>query len=72
MELCRLFVRDENNEASENLPLRGLDPAAKYEVTDLDSKNPTTISGNELMQRGLHVEIKEERGAAILIYKRIN
>jgi hypothetical protein len=66
------FRRDKNREPSKNLPLRGLDPAARYEVTDLDAQKPTMISGKELMQQGLPVEIKAERGAAIIIYNRIN
>jgi alpha-galactosidase len=70
--MVQAFRRDKNNEPSKNLPLRGLDPAARYEVTDLDAQKPTTVSGTELMQQGLHVEIKAERGAAIIIYKKIN
>ncbi|HWO29359.1 MAG TPA: alpha-galactosidase, partial [Candidatus Acidoferrum sp.] len=68
--MVQAFRRDKNGEPSKNLPLRGLDPAAKYEVTDLDAQKPSTISGRELMQQGLHVEIKTERGAAIIIYKK--
>ena len=65
------FRREENTEATENLRLRGLDPAAKYEVSDLDAKTPSVVSGRDLMKRGLHVEIKEKRGAAILLYKKV-
>ena len=49
----------------------GLIPQLEYEVTDLDAQKPSTISGKELMQQGLHVEIKDARGAAIIIYKKI-
>jgi alpha-galactosidase len=70
--MVQAFRRDKNGEPSKNLPLRGLDPAARYEVTDLDAQKPITVSGKELMQQGLHVEINTERGAAIIIYKRIN
>jgi hypothetical protein len=52
--------------------LRGLDPAATYEVTDLDAKTPNTISGKDLMQHGLHVAIAEKRGAAIIVYKKVH
>jgi alpha-galactosidase len=69
--MVQAFRRDKNGEPSKNLPLRGLDPSARYEVTDLDAQMPTRISGKELMRQGLHVEIKEERGAAIIIYKKI-
>lgn len=66
------FRRDKNGEPSKNLALRGLDPSARYEVTDLDAQKPSMISGKELMQHGLHVEIKDERGAAIIIYKKVD
>jgi alpha-galactosidase len=69
--MIQAFRRDQDPEPAQNLRLRGLDPAAMYEVTNLDAKSPNTISGNNLMQQGLHVEIKEKRGAAIIIYKRV-
>jgi alpha-galactosidase len=69
--MVQAFRRDKNGEPSKNLLLRGLDPSARYEVTDLDAQMPTRISGKELMRQGLRVEIKEERGAAIIIYKKI-
>jgi alpha-galactosidase len=69
--MVQAFRRDKNGEPSKNLRLRGLDPAARYEVTDLDAQKPNTTSGKELMQQGLHVEIKEARGAAIIVYKKI-
>lgn len=69
--MVQAFRRDEDDEPTKDLRLRGLDPAATYEVTDLDTKTPTTVSGKDLMQQGLHVEIKEKRGAAIIIYKKV-
>ncbi len=69
--MVQAFRREENGEAAKTLPLRGLDPAATYEVTDLDLKTPTTASGKDLMQQGLHVEIKDKRGAAIVMYKKV-
>jgi alpha-galactosidase len=70
--MVQTFRRDKNAEPSKNLPLRGLDPSAIYDVTDLDAQIPNRISGEKLMRQGLHVEIKEERGAAIIIYKKIH
>lgn len=69
--MVQAFRRDKNDEPSKNLRLRGLDPAARYEVTDLDAQKPNTTSGKELMQQGLHVEINEARGASIIVYKKI-
>jgi alpha-galactosidase len=69
--MVQAFRRDKNGETSKNLAVRGLDPSARYEVTDIDAPKPSTISGKELMQHGLHVEIKDERGAAIIIYRKV-
>jgi hypothetical protein len=49
----------------------GLDATATYKVTDLDAGVPNIISGRDSMQKGLHVEVAGEPGAAIIIYKKI-
>jgi hypothetical protein len=69
--MVQAFRRDENDETTRNLHLRGRDPGGTYEITDLDAKIPTTLSGRELMLQGLPVEIKEKRGAAIIIYRKV-
>jgi alpha-galactosidase len=69
--MVQAFRRDEDDETTKDLRLRGLDTAATYEITNLDTKTPTTVSGKELMQQGLHVEIKEKRGAVIIVYKKV-
>jgi alpha-galactosidase len=69
--MVQAFRRDENDETTRNLHLRGLDPGGTYEITDLDAKIPSTFSGRELMLQGLPVEIKEKRGAAIIIYRKV-
>jgi alpha-galactosidase len=69
--MVQAFRRDENEEPAKTLLLRGLDPGATYEVTDLDAESPQRISGNDLMQHGLRVEIAAKRGAAIVLYKKV-
>jgi alpha-galactosidase len=69
--MVQAFRRDENDQPAQNLPLRGLDPAATYEIRDLDTTTRTTASGRDLLQQGLHVDIKEKRGAVILLYKKV-
>ncbi len=67
--MVQAFRREEDGDSAQNLRLRGLDAAAMYEVANLDDTTPKTFSGKDLMQTGLHVEIKEKRAAAIIIYK---
>jgi alpha-galactosidase len=69
--MIQAFRRDEDDEPWRNVPLRGLDAEATYEVKNLDTPATIQISGRELMQRGLHLEIKEKREAVIIIYKKV-
>jgi len=69
--MVQAFRRDQSHDQTYEYRLRGLDPSATYKVSDLDGQVTTTISGADLMQKGLHVEISDAPGAAIIIYKRI-
>ena len=68
--MIQAFRRDEDAESTKNLVLRGLDPAATYEATDLDTKTTKRVSGKDLMQSGLRVELATKRSAAIILYKK--
>jgi alpha-galactosidase len=49
--------------------LRGLDPDARYALTDADVPGQTrTLSGRELMERGLTIETKAAPQAVVLTY----
>ena len=50
--------------------LRGLDPAAKYEVTDLDRPGQLRMSGRELMGKGLKLSLAASPGSALILYSR--
>jgi alpha-galactosidase len=66
--MVQAFRRAESPYVSAALRLRGLDPAATYEVTNFDVEGSTTLSGAELMEKGLTVEIKDKPGAAVIVY----
>ena len=69
--MVQAFRREKSDDATKDLRLRGLDAAVNYEVTALDAGAPNIISGRDLMQKGLHVEVAAEPGAAIIIYKKV-
>ncbi|HUW33185.1 MAG TPA: alpha-galactosidase [Planctomycetota bacterium] len=69
--IVQAFRRPDYAEASQTLRLRGLDPAATYEVTNLDEDGSTKASGKDLMERGLTVEIRDKPGAAVIVYRRV-
>jgi len=52
------------------LKLKGLEPSARYRIENLDSPSTQTVSGKELMRKGLRVHSAEKPGSAILIYSR--
>jgi alpha-galactosidase len=67
--LVQAFRREKSDEAAQVYKLRGLDPDVLYVVANLDSDSPTQISGRDLMEKGLTVEIKNKPGAALITYK---
>jgi alpha-galactosidase len=67
--MVQAFRRETDGETSKTIHLAGLDPAAQYTVTIMDSIIPIRISGKELMGKGLTVEIKDKPGSALIIYK---
>jgi alpha-galactosidase len=62
------FRRAQCAEPRITLRLNGLTASARYEITNLDEVGTIILTGSELMKAGLPVEIKEQPGAAILLY----
>ena len=65
------FRRSKCEEPVKTFRLSGLDSGASYEVTNFDVKGSIRISGKELMEKGLKVEINGKPGTAVITYKRI-
>ena len=70
--MVEAYRRDKNEEGSKALKLRGLDAAAQYKVNDIDGGETKTVSGKELMDTGLNVNISHQPGAAIIFYEKLN
>ncbi|MFA5203817.1 MAG: alpha-galactosidase [Lentisphaeria bacterium] len=70
--MVQAFRRDRSPHAEAAYPLAGLDAAATYEVTDLDSGTVRRFSGRDLMTAGLPVRIPERPAAAVLFYRCVN
>jgi alpha-galactosidase len=68
--LIQAFRRRQSETGRQLLRLHGLDPRALYEVTDLDLGRLGTPSGEELMAKGLAVEISARPGAALITYRK--
>ncbi|HRZ36210.1 MAG TPA: NPCBM/NEW2 domain-containing protein [Candidatus Paceibacterota bacterium] len=69
--LVQAFRRDQSVYESARFKLAGLDPEARYAVTNLDSGDTRNVSGFELIEVGLSVEIADLPGDAVLVYSRL-
>jgi alpha-galactosidase len=86
----QVFRRGDSPYESIRLQLRGLDPAARYEVIDIDKAaaapkeanasgtgvggvDPTgqALTGKELLETGLRVELAKRPASALITYKRL-
>ena len=65
------FRRRQNDQPSQTLLLKGLDPAAHYNIRNLDSDTTTQHSGADLMRNGLPIQISEKPGSAVITYQKI-
>lgn len=68
--MVQSFRRSESEASTNTFQLSGLDPATKYRVHDLDQRTPITISGRELIEKGLLVSIPSHPGAVVVHYSR--
>ena len=65
------FRRSESPFETARFHLSGLKPTAFYAMKDLDSGNESRHTGEELMETGLAVAIRNRPGVAILAYHRV-
>lgn len=68
--MVQAFRRPECVYPTASLLLRGLEPAASYRITDIDTASVQTLSGKALMEEGLAVTVTKRPGAAVLLYER--
>lgn len=66
----QVFRRADSIYESARLKLRGLEPEAVYEVTDLDSRETTPVSGRALTEDGLPVKVAAPASAVVMQYAR--
>ena len=66
--VVQAFRRSQTGPSTTVLRLQGLVPKAQYLITDFDSGIPRIMSGQDLMQPGLPVEITTQPGAALITY----
>jgi alpha-galactosidase len=68
--MVQAFRRPSSPNGSIRVNLQGLEPNAVYALTNLDVPRATEMTGRELAEKGLSIEIKEPRGAVLITYKK--
>lgn len=66
------FRRAQNGDPKQVYRLQGLDPQAAYEVRNVDSDRVAKMSGAELADAGLMIELANPRSAALIAYRKVN
>lgn len=69
--MVQIFRRVNSIYTGATLPLKGLDPAAAYSVTQLGAGEPKTYPGRELLETGLPVDFSERPAAAVFVYNKM-
>lgn len=69
--LIQVFRRAESSYESARFKLRGLEPDARYTLTDLDAGRPQQFSGRELGEKGLLVTAPNRPSAVVILYKKV-
>ncbi len=68
--MVQVFRRAESIYTGATLPLKALDPAARYVFTNVMTQEKQTFSGEQLLSSGLPVAFAERPEALVLTYKR--
>jgi alpha-galactosidase len=69
--VVQAFRRAQAEPATKTFHLRGLKPMAHYKLTDFDQPNCKEVSGRQLMNEGLSIQLPKAPGAAVLIYEEV-
>lgn len=69
--IVQAFRRSQSPIVKARFELRGLDPSAKYSISNMDVPGESQFTGRELQEKGLPVEISDQPGAVLIIYRRL-
>ena len=70
--VVQAFRRPQSLYETARFKLRGLEPGARYTLTNFDEAGTTEATGQELMEKGLRVAVPDQPGAVIITYARVN
>jgi alpha-galactosidase len=68
--MVQAFRRPQCPGPSSRFRLHGLDPAADYRLTNIDTAAAVTMTGRQLMEQGLDVTAEKRPAAAVIVYRK--
>jgi hypothetical protein len=68
--MVQAFRRDKSVYESMRVQLHGLDPNAIYTLSNFDAAGTTELSGRQLIEQGILIVIGDQRGSAVITYKK--
>jgi alpha-galactosidase len=68
--MVQAFRRADSFYESARFKLNDLDPDANYTIENLDIPDKISMSGQELMEKGLPIAIVDQPGAVVIVYKK--
>ncbi len=69
--VIQAFRRNSCEDSVKTFLLKDLDVEAQYKIINFDTREPVIITGKELTEKGLKVEINNKPGSAIITYTRM-
>ena len=69
--MVQAFRRKGVNDSSFTIKLRGLEPQTPYELVNFDVQGKSNMTGQELMEKGLVVNIPDQPGAVVIAYQKM-
>ncbi|HVU34105.1 MAG TPA: glycoside hydrolase family 36 protein [Opitutaceae bacterium] len=69
--MVQAFRHASSRTASRYFRLSGVDSASDYQVTDVDTGKSITVSGQQLLERGVVVDIPSQPGSVVLLYRAV-
>ncbi|MBN2293985.1 MAG: alpha-galactosidase [Pirellulales bacterium] len=69
--MVQAFRRAKSPYEAARFALQGLIPDAQYILTDLDTEKSQTISGRELLEKGVRIDFETRPDSAVITYRRV-
>lgn len=70
--MVQVFRRPNSATEMKKLKVKGLDENSRYAITNVDNSTKEVLTGSDLMENGLPVELRKRPDSAIFVYRRLD